>query len=150
MHVFESLDELRAAAGTEVGVSGWHDVTQQQIDAFAEATGDRQWIHVDAERAAAGPFGTTIAHGFLTLALTPMLLHEIYEVRGVGMAINYGANRVRFPTPLPSGSRVRARVRLETVDDVTGGVQVVTHVEIEREGADKPCCVADLVSRFLA
>jgi acyl dehydratase len=150
MRVFESLDDLRGAAGTELGVSGWHDVTQQQIDAFADATGDHQWIHIDAERAAAGPFGTTIAHGFLTLALAPMLLHEIYEVQDVGMAINYGANRVRFPAPLPSDARVRAHARLETVDDVRGGIQVITHIEIEREGGDKPCCVADLVSRFLS
>ncbi len=150
MRVFDSLDDIRAAAGTELGVSGWHVVTQQQIDDFATATGDHQWIHTDVERAAAGPFGTTIAHGFLTLSLTPTLLHEIYEVRGVGMAINYGANRVRFPAPLPSGSRVRVRARLESVDDVAGGVQVVTHVEIERDGGDKPCCVADLVSRFLS
>ncbi len=150
MRVFESLEDVRAAAGTELGVSDWHAVSQQQIDVFAEATGDQQWIHTDSERAAAGPFGTTIAHGFLTLSLTPTLLHQIYEVRGVGMAINYGANRVRFPAPLPSGSRVRARGRLESVDDVPGGIQIVTHVEIEREGGDKPCCVADLVSRFLA
>jgi acyl dehydratase len=149
VRVFDSLDDLRAAAGMELGVSEWHAVTQEQISAFAEATGDHQWIHVDPERAAAGPFGTTIAHGFLTLSLTPALLHEIYEVRGVSMAINYGANRVRFPSPLPSGANVRARARLETVDDVAGGIQVVTHVEIEVEGAAKPCCVADLVSRFL-
>jgi acyl dehydratase len=149
MRVFDSLDDLRAAAGTELGVSEWHTVTQEQINAFADATGDHQWIHVDAERAAAGPFGTTIAHGFLTLSLTPSLLHEIYEVRGVTMAINYGANRVRFPAPLRSGARVRARARLETVDDVAGGIQVVTHVDIEVEGEAKPCCAADLVSRFL-
>jgi acyl dehydratase len=149
MRVFESLDDVRAAAGLELGVSGWQVITQQRIDAFADATGDHQWIHTDVERAASGPFGTTIAHGFLTLSLTPTLLHDIYEVRGVRMAINYGVNRVRFPAPLPSGSRVRARARLEAVEDVAGGVQVVTHVEIEREGSDKPCCVADLVSRFL-
>ncbi len=150
MRVFYSLGELRAAAGTELGVTGWRAVSQQQINAFADATGDHQWIHVDAERAAAGPFGSTIAHGFLTLSLTPTLLHEIYEVRGVSMAINYGANRVRFPAPLTSGARVRARARLESVDDVSGGIQVVTHVEIEVDGGAKPCCVADLVSRFLA
>lgn len=149
MRVFESLDDLRLAAGTELGTSQWHTITQQQIDAFADATGDHQWIHIDAERAAAGPFGTTIAHGFLSLSLTPMLLHEIYEVRGVRIAINYGANRVRFPAPLPSGSEVRARARMETADDVPGGIQVITHVEIELRDGDKPCCVADLVSRFL-
>jgi acyl dehydratase len=150
MRVFEALDELRAAVGTELGVSDWHPVTQERINAFAEATGDPQWIHIDTARAAAGPFGTTIAHGFLTLALTPMLLHEIYEVRGVRMAINYGTNRVRFPAPLPSGAAVRARARLESVDDVKGGIQVVTHVEVEVQGAEKPCCVADLVTRFLS
>ena len=149
MRVFNSLDDLRGAAGTDLGVSDWHTVSQEQINAFAEATGDHQWIHVDTERAAAGPFGTTIAHGFLTLALTPTLLHEIYEVRGVTMAINYGANRVRFPAPLPSGASVRARARLESVEEVSGGAQVVTHVEVEAEGATKPCCAADLVTRFL-
>jgi acyl dehydratase len=149
MRVFDTLDDLRFAAGTELGVSGWHTVTQQQIDAFADATGDHQWIHVDAVRAAAGLFGTTIAHGFMSLALTPMLAREVYEVRSVGLAINYGANRVRFPAPLPSGAEVRARVRLETADDVPGGLQVVTHMEIEVKGGDKPCCVAELVTRFL-
>ncbi len=149
MRIFESLDELPGAAGTELGVSNWHTVTQEQITAFADATHDHQWIHVDAERASGGPFGTTIAHGFLSLALTPMLLHEIYEVRGAGMAINYGANRVRFPAPLPSGGTVRARARLETADDAPGGIQLVTHVEVEVQGSDKPCCVADLVTRFL-
>ena len=149
MRVFDSLDDLRAAAGMELGVSEWHAVTQEQIDAFADATGDHQWIHVDADRAAAGPFGTTVAHGFLSLALTSMLVREIYEVRGVRLAINYGANRVRFPAPLPSDAEVRARARLETADDVPGGLQVVTHVEIEIRDGEKPCCVADLVSRFL-
>jgi acyl dehydratase len=149
MRVFDSLDDLRLAAGTELGVSEWHTVTQQQIDAFADATGDHQWIHVDADRAAAGPFGTTVAHGFLSLALTSMLVREIYEVRGARLAVNYGANRVRFPAPLPSDAEVRARARLETADDVPGGLQVVTHVEIEIRDGEKPCCVADLVSRFL-
>ncbi len=150
MRVFASIGELSAAAGTDFGVSGWHLVTQQQIDAFANATGDHQWIHVDAERAAAGPFGTTIAHGFLTLALIPMLAREIYEVRGIRLAINYGANRVRFPAPLPGNTRVRARARLESVDEVPGGIQVVTHVGVDVEDASKPCCVADLVSRLLS
>jgi acyl dehydratase len=149
VRVFDTLDDLRLAAGTGLGVSEWHTVTQEQIDAFADATGDHQWIHVDAERAAAGPFGTTIAHGFLSLALIPMLVRGIYEVHGVRLAINYGANRVRFPAPLPSHAEVRARARLETADDVPGGLQVVTHVEVELKGGVKPCCVAELVSRFL-
>jgi acyl dehydratase len=149
MRAFTSLDELRSAVGEELGVSGWHVVTQQQIDAFADATGDHQWIHVDPSRAAEGPFATTIAHGFLTLALTPMLLREIYQVHGIRMAINYGANRVRFPAPLPSNASVRARARLESAEDVPGGVQVVTRVEINTDGGEKPCCVAELVTRFL-
>jgi len=150
MRVFETLEDLALAAGTELGVSEWHTVTQQEIDAFAEATGDHQWIHVDPARAAAGPFGTTVAHGFMSLALTPMLTREIYEVRGVRFAINYGANRVRFPAPLLSNAEVRARVRLETADDVPGGLQLVVHVEIEVKGGEKPCCVAELVTRFMA
>jgi acyl dehydratase len=150
MRVFETLEDLALAAGTELGVSEWHTVTQEQIDAFADATGDHQWIHVDPGRAAAGPFGTTVAHGFMSLALTPRLTHEIYEVRGVRFAINYGANRVRFPAPLRSNSEVRARVRLETADDVPGGLQAVVHVEIEVKGGEKPCCVAELVTRFMA
>ena len=150
MRVFEGIDEVRSAAGSEIGTSDWHEVTQQQISDFADATGDHQWIHLDAERAAQGPFGTTIAHGFLTLALMPMLLREIYEVRGVRMVINYGTNRVRFPAPLRSGAQVRATARLESADEVAGGIQVVTHAEIEVAGGGKPCCVADLVSRFLA
>ena len=150
MRVLDSLDDLRAAAGTELGVSEWHEVTQEQINTFADATGDHQWIHVDAERAAAGPFGTTIAHGFLTLSLTPLFAQEVYQVRGVTMAINYGANRVRFPDPLRSGDSVRGSVRVESVEDVAGGVQVVTRVTVESRGRDKPCCVADLVTRFYA
>src|ERR1700726_4169416 len=120
------LDELTALAGADLGHTGLVEVTQPRVDAFADATGDHQWIHVDAARAAAGPFGTTIAHGFLTLALAPLLVHQVYEVRGVSMVINYGANRVRFPQPLPSGSRVRARVHLDTAEEVPGGLQVVT------------------------
>lgn len=149
MHVFESVDDLAAAAGAELGTSAWHVVDQQRIDAFAGATGDQQWIHVDPARAADGPFATTIAHGFLTLSLIPMLLHEVYEVRGTSMAINYGVNRVRFPSPLRSGSAVRAHARLESVEEVAGGVQAVTRVEVEVRDAEKPCCVAELVTRFL-
>ena len=149
MRSFASPDELKGAVGEQLGFSDWHTVTQEQIDLFADATGDHQWIHVDPQRAAAGPFGTTIAHGFLSLSLTPLLAHQAYTVQGVSMAINYGANRVRFPEPLFSGSKVRAGVRLDSADDVAGGVQVVTTVEITGEGRAKPCCVAELVSRFL-
>ncbi len=150
MRVFASPSELRQAVGTDLGVSEWHTVTQEQISAFADATGDHQWIHVDAQRAAAGPFGTTVAHGFLTLSLAPMLLREVYTVRGVRLAINYGANRVRFPAPLRSGSTLRARARLESAETVPGGVQLVVHVEVEVEGSAKPCCVAELVTRLVA
>jgi acyl dehydratase len=142
------LDGLRDAVGEEVGVSGWHEVTQAMVDAFADVTGDHQWIHVDPARAAAGPFGTTIAHGWLTLSLAPMLLDEALTVGGVGMSINYGADRVRFPAPLPVGSRVRGRITVAAVADVAGGVQVTLRATIEREGGEKPVCVADLLARF--
>jgi acyl dehydratase len=147
---FESLDEVAAAVGEDLGVSDWHVVDQAQITAFAQATGDHQWIHTDVVRAEQGPFGHTIAHGFLTLALTPLLVHEVYAVGGVRMAINYGANRVRFPQPLRSGGSVRASVRLDSAEAVAGGLQVVTHVTVELAGGDKPCCVADMVTRFIA
>ena len=149
MRTFASTDELKAAVGEHLGHSDWHTVTQEQINAFAEATGDHQWIHVDVARAAEGPFGQTIAHGFLSLSLTPLLAHQVYTVEGIRMGINYGTNKVRFPEPLLSGSRVRAGVRLDRVDDVTGGVQVVTTVDITVEGHAKPCCAAELVTRFL-
>ena len=148
MWIFESVDALRAAVGEHLGYSDWHEVTQEQIDLFAQATGDHQWIHVDAERAAAGPFGTTIAHGFLTLSLISMLARQVSRVDGVRMVINYGCNRVRFPAPVPVGSRVRAGVLVKSVDDVAGGVQVVYEVTIERDGGEKPCCVAETVSRM--
>jgi acyl dehydratase len=149
MRVFESLAALKAAAGEHLGHSSWRTVDQAQVDAFAEATGDRQWIHVDPPRAAAGPFGTTIAHGFLVLSLLPALVAEIYRVDGVRMGINYGLNRVRFPAPVPTGAPVRAGARLVSVEDVAGGgVQLVSEVTVEREGGGKPCCVAETVSRL--
>lgn len=151
MRVFDSVDELRAAAGEHLGYSEWHIVDQAQITAFAEATGDRQWIHVDPERAAKGPFGTTVAHGYLVLSLLPILVSEIYRVAGLRMALNYGLNRVRFPAPVPAGSRVRAGARLISVESATdGGVQVTAEVTIEREGETKPCCVAESVARIYA
>jgi acyl dehydratase len=148
MRVFESLDALRAAVGEHSGYSDWHVVTQEQINAFADATGDHQWIHIDPEKAAKGPFGTTIAHGYLTLSLIPMLASEVSRVEGVQMGVNYGCNKVRFPAPLPSGSKVRAGIQVKSVEDVPGGVQLVSEVTIEREGGDKPCCVAEIVSRI--
>lgn len=148
MRTFASLAELPAAVGEHLGHSDWHTVTQDRVDQFADATGDHQWIHVDRERAEAGPFGTTIAHGFLALSLIPMLASEVYRVEGVRMGINYGLNRVRFPNTVPTGSRVRGGVELVSVEEIPDGVQVVSRVTIEREGAEKPCCVAETVARF--
>jgi len=148
MRIFESLAELAGCVGEEIAVSDWVEVTQQRIDAFAEATGDRQWIHVDPARAAKGPFGTTIAHGYLTLSLLPMLSESAIELRGVRMSVNYGLNRVRFPAPVPAGSRLRARFRVVAVEEIgNGGLQVVTEATIEREGGDKPVCIAETVAR---
>ena len=135
--------------GLELGPSEWREVTQERIDAFAAATDDPQWIHVDPERAAAGPFGTTIAHGYLTLALLVPFAYELLPVEDAALTVNYGLNRVRFPSPVPSGSRVRARFRVEGVEEVTGGTQVTLAATVEREGAEKPVCVAELVFRFL-
>ena len=145
---FASIDELRAAVGTALGSSDWIDIDQHRIDLFADATDDHQWIHIDPERAAAGPFGTTIAHGFLTLSLLTRLGEGLVDVEGTKMGVNYGLNRVRFPAPVPVGSRIRAHTRLLSVDDVPGGVQVVTEVTVEREGGDKPVCVAESLSRI--
>ncbi|NUR69876.1 MAG: MaoC family dehydratase [Hamadaea sp.] len=142
-----TLDDLRKAAGTVLGHSDWLTVDQERIDRFAEATGDSQWIHVDPEKAAAGPFGTTIAHGYLTLSLLPVLVGPLVRVEGVRMAVNYGLNKVRFPAPLPVDSRVRAEVKLVEVTDVPGGAQLVSVVTVEREGGDKPVCVAETVTR---
>lgn len=145
---FASLDDLRAAVGTEVGHGQWLDVSQERIDTFAEATGDHQWIHVDPERAASGPFGGTIAHGFLSLALIPALTAGLTAVDRVTMGVNYGLNKVRFPAPLPVGSRVRGRVELMSMDDVPGGVQLTSRVTVEREGGGKPVCVAETITRL--
>ncbi|MEU7637574.1 MULTISPECIES: MaoC family dehydratase [unclassified Streptomyces] len=146
--VFGSVEELRAAVGEELGPSDWLEVDQKRIDLFAEATGDHQWIHVDEEKAAAGPFGTTIAHGYLTLSLLPVLVPQLLRVDNVKMGINYGTNKVRFPATVPVGSRLRARARIAEVTEVTGGVQLTTVVTVEREGGEKPVCVAESVSRF--
>ena len=138
------------APGAEFGPSSWIEVPQEKIEAFAEATGDHQWIHVDRDRAAAGPFGTTIAHGYLTLSLLPAMSYEVVPRQGGGMAVNYGLNRVRFPAPVPSGSRVRGTFRVDAVDDFDGGYQATMKATIEREGGEKPVCVAELVFRYYA
>lgn len=151
MRVFESLAELAGCVGEEIAVSDWVEVSQERIDAFAQATGDHQWIHVDPERAARGPFGTTIAHGYLTLSMLPMFMESAIELRGVRMSVNYGLNRVRFPAPVPAGSRLRARFRIASVEDVgKGGLQIVTEATIEREGGDRPVCIAETVARRYA
>jgi acyl dehydratase len=148
VRVFESVDALRAAVGEQIGYSEWHTVTQEQINTFADATGDHQWIHVDTDRAAKGPFGTTIAHGFLTLSMIPMLAAEASSIEGVRMGVNYGLNRVRFPSSVPVGSALRGSFRLVSVDDVEGGVQVVIEATVERKDGDKPACVAETVARY--
>ena len=145
---FATLDDLRSAVGTELGVSDWIQIDQHRVDEFASATGDHQWIHTDPELAAKGPFGTTIAHGYLTLSLLPVICGDLIAVGGVRMGVNYGTNKVRFPAPVPVGSRVRGRVELLEVTDVAGGVQLVARVTVERDGGDKPVCVAESVSRL--
>ncbi|WP_305779728.1 MaoC family dehydratase [Nocardia nova] len=146
---FADLDALAAAVGTELGVSDWLQVDQDRIDTFADATGDHQWIHVDAEKAAHGPYGHTIAHGFLTLSLLVPLTNQATTVGGITMGINYGLNKVRFITPVPSGGRIRARVHLDSVSEIPGGIQAVRTVTIELDGADKPACVAESIVRYL-
>lgn len=142
--------DLRALAGTELGVSDWMEARQEDIDLFAKATGDHQWIHTDPERARAeSPHGGTIAHGYFTLSLAPRLRAEILEVRSARKTINYGLNRLRFPAPLKTGSRVRMRARLESVEDVPGGAQTVWALVFEAEGQDKPVCVAEAIYRYL-
>jgi acyl dehydratase len=150
MKIYDDLAAFATAAGTELGCTGWLVVDQARIDQFAGATGDQQWIHTDVERAASGPFGGTIAHGLLTLSLLPVFLHELYEVRGVRMAINYGFNRVRFVTPVPVGSKLRGRATVAEVGTVPGGVQATLAVTIELDGAAKPACVAQSVVRYVA
>ncbi|AWB93777.1 MaoC family dehydratase [Aeromicrobium chenweiae] len=143
--VFASLEEFKAAAGEEIGTSGWLTVTQEQINTFADATGDHQWIHVDPERAAQGPFGGTIAHGYLTLSLLPVLAQQIYSIEGLAFGMNYGANKVRFPSPVPVDSRLRATATLLETKDIAIGTQLVISFVVEREGADKPVCIAEVV-----
>lgn len=150
MRTIETLDELRALVGQEVAVSDWITVTQEQVDLFARATGDDQWIHVDVERARQGPFGAPIAHGFLTLSLIPRFFLMSLEIPS-RMSINYGLNRVRFTAPVPVGSRLRARLQLQACEDVAdNGVQMTWLVTVEREGASKPACIAETLSRRYA
>jgi acyl dehydratase len=147
MRSFATIAELEPLVGQEVAVSDWIEVTQERIQLFADATGDHQWIHLDRERAAQGPFGTTIAHGFFTLSLLPEMGASAMEVRDTRMGVNYGLNRVRFPAPVPSGSRLRGHFKLLKLEPLEGGAQLTFEVRMEREGSDKPVCIAESVAR---
>lgn len=148
MRVFTSLDELAAAVGETLGPGPWQRIEQSRVGLFADATDDHQWIHLDPVRAAAGPFGGTIAHGYLTLSMLPALAGGLYRVEGVGMGVNYGLNRVRFPAPVRVGAAVRATVTFTEVSPVAGGVQLVATVTVESDSGGKPVCVAETVSRL--
>ena len=141
-------DEVKAAVGQELGVSDWYEVTQETINEFAEVTGDHQWIHTDPEKAAQTPFGGTIAHGLFTLSLGPKFSYEIMDMQGFAFGMNYGYGKVRFPAPLPVGARVRMRGQLTSVEDVPGGIQIVVTQTFEREGEEKPVCVAESIARL--
>ena len=144
-----TIDELKALSGTHLGWSDWHVIDQEQVNLFADATGDHQWIHVDPERAATGPFGGTIAHGYLTLSIIPSILHEVIRVQGFRFGVNYGCNKVRFPSPLKVGSKARLGAAVESVEAVgDNGAQAVLDITVETEGSDKPACVAQVVYRY--
>ncbi|CAN7430360.1 MaoC family dehydratase [Rhizobacter sp. LjRoot28] len=144
---FEKITDLQALVGQELGVSDWITIDQERINLFAEATGDRQWIHLDAARAAQGPFGTTIAHGFLTLSLLPEMTASAFSVKDTRMGVNYGLNKVRFPSPVPVNSKVRGRFKLVAYEPLEGGAQMTVEATMEREGGTKPVCVAESLSR---
>ena len=146
--VFGTPAELSAAEGKHLGYSDWLEITQDRIDKFADATGDHQWIHVDPERAKDGPFGACIAHGYLTQSLVNLFLPQIVEVRGISMGVNYGADKLRFPAPVPVGSRIRGGGEVLKVEEVKGGVQVTIRVTVEIEGGERPACVIDTISRY--
>lgn len=145
--VISGLDELETKVGEELGYTEYHAIDQGQVQMFADATGDHQWIHLDVERAKAGPFGGPIAHGYLTLSLTPMMMDEVMTLQGVSMGVNYGINKLRFPSPVPVGSKVRMGAKLIEVERIEGGAQYVVEVRYEVEGATKPSCVAECVFR---
>ncbi|MBU8818425.1 MaoC family dehydratase [Mycolicibacterium goodii] len=149
MRVFDNLDALAAAAGTELGPTDWLEITQDRVNLFADATEDHQWIHVDPERAKGGPFGGTIAHGLLTLSLLPYFTHHLYRVDNITMAINYGYNKVRFITPVRVGAKVRARAQISDVAKLDGAVQATMTLTVEIEGSEKPAAVAESIVRFI-
>jgi acyl dehydratase len=146
--IIDGIDGLKAKVGEHLGYSDYVEITQEQVNQFADATGDHQWIHIDVERAKAGPFGGPIAHGYLTLSLGPALSPQIMAVTGISMGVNYGCNKVRFPSPVPVGSKVRLGQKLLSVEDVAGGAQVTMEFTFEVEGAPKPSCVAEVVFRY--
>lgn len=148
MHTYATLDELKTKIGQPIGHSDWIEISQARIQQFADATDDHQWIHLDVERAQAGPFKSTIAHGFLTLSLLPRMMASAYRIADVGMGVNYGLNRVRFPAPVPAGGRVRGSFKLLGWEPIPGGAQTTVEVTIELEGAPKPVCVAESVGRM--
>jgi acyl dehydratase len=148
--VFDSPAQLLENVGKQLGASDWIEIDQERIDLFADATGDHQWIHVDPDRAAQGPFGSTIAHGYLTLSLVNLFLPQVVEVRGISMGVNYGSNKLRFPAPVPVGSRIRGSAELVEAEEVKGGaVQAVIRVTVEVEGSERPACVVDTISRYV-
>ena len=149
MRTFATIDEFAAAKGRHLGYSPWQEVTQAQVDLFAEATGDRQWIHIDPERSAAGPFGGTIAHGYLTLALVPAFITEIFSVGGLGMVVNVGLNKVRFPAPVPVGSRVRGGAELTDLKNSPAGRLAWIRMTVEVDGRKKAACVADIMFLYV-
>ena len=149
MRTFTTFEEIEAAAGQEIGTTDWVEITQERVNTFAEATGDHQWIHVDVEAAKSGPFGGTIAHGYLTLSLVPWLGSQIFDLATPGAKLNYGVNKVRFPNPLLVGSRVRAKVSVNEVTDIPAGKQLTMGYVVEIEGQDKPACVAETVVLLL-
>ena len=147
--IVQGIDGLKEKVGEHLGYSDWHEVTQDQVNLFADATGDHQWIHVDPERAAKeSPFGGPIAHGYLTISLAPKLLPQVLRVDGIAMGVNYGINKLRFPTPVPVGGKLRAGASLASVEDIAGGAQVTMDVTFEVDGKDKPACVAQVVYRY--
>ena len=148
MRTIKGIEELKQLAGQELGSGDWHEVTQEQINQFADATGDHQWIHTDVERAKKGPFGGPIAHGYFTLSIIPVLLRDVMSVEGMRMGINYGLNKLRFPAPVPIGSKVRASVKCTSVEEVSGGLQGTFDVTVEVDGQDKPGCVAQVIYRY--
>ena len=147
MLTLHGLEEVKGYVGKELGVSDWLEVTQEKIDQFAAVTGDDQWIHVDVERAKESPFGVTIAHGYYTLSLAPRFSYDMFSFEGFAFGVNYGLNRLRFPAPMPVGGRVRMRAKLLSVEEIPGGAQLTTELTFEREGAEKPVCVAESLSR---